>query len=72
MNWDQVKANWPQLKDYLKQNFNKLSDDDITNIKENFRDRIVERVMQRHGYTKEVATQKVDEFITNLKLPAKV
>lgn len=72
MNWDQVKTNWPQMKTNLKQSFDKLTDDDITNIKENFRDRLVDRIMNRYGYTKDVAQQKLDEFITNLKTPAKV
>lgn len=72
MNWDQVKTNYPQLKDHLKNKFDKLTDDDITNIKENFRDRLSDRLANRYGYSKEEAQQKLDDFVNNLKMPAKV
>lgn len=73
MNWDNVKdTNWPHLKDQLRQNFDKLTDEDITNIKANFRDRLCERLMNRYGYTKDVANEKLDAFISAVRMPAKV
>ena len=72
MNWDQVKTNYPQLREHIKGKFDKLSDDDITSIKDNFRDHLCARLVSRYGYTKEVALQKLDEFVNTLKVPAKV
>lgn len=72
MNWDQIRDNWPQMKNNFRQRFDKLTDDDLNNIRDNFRDRLVERIQNRYGYTREVAQQKLDEVVNTLRTPAKV
>ncbi len=73
MNWNNINTNnWNNYKTQIRSQFNKLTDDDLNNIRENFRERLVERMMNRYGYSKEDAQQKLDTFITNLKAPEKV
>lgn len=72
MNWDQIKDNWPQVKSNIRARFDKLTDEDINNIRENFRDRLVERLQNRYGYTREDAQKRLDEVVNTLKTPAKV
>jgi uncharacterized protein YjbJ (UPF0337 family) len=61
MNWDQIKGNWQQAKGELKVNFGKLTDDDITRIGGE-RDKLVGRLQELYGISKEEAEQRVDRL----------
>jgi uncharacterized protein YjbJ (UPF0337 family) len=61
MNWDQVKGNCNQFKGRVKQQWGKLTDDDLTRV-EGKRDELVGRVQERYGYEKERAEQEVRDW----------
>ncbi len=58
MNSDQIAGNWKQLKGKVKEQWGKLTDDDITVI-EGKRDQLVGRVQERYGIAKEKAEEQV-------------
>lgn len=58
MNWDQIKGNWNQFKGRVKQQWGKLTDDDLTRI-EGARDELIGILQERYGYEKERAERGV-------------
>ncbi len=61
MNWEQIKGNWNQLKGQVKTRWGDLTDDDLAVI-EGERDKLVGKVQERYGITKEEAERQVDEL----------
>lgn len=62
MNWDQVEGNWKQLKGSAREQWGKLTNDDVDQAAGN-REKLVGRVQERYGFAKEQAEREVDEFI---------
>jgi uncharacterized protein YjbJ (UPF0337 family) len=54
MNWDEVTGKWNQLKGSVKERWGKLTDDDLTMI-DGKRDRMIGKIQERYGITKEKA-----------------
>jgi uncharacterized protein YjbJ (UPF0337 family) len=63
MNWDTAKGNWTQLKGKVKEQWGKLTDDDLSRI-EGQRDQLVGRVQERYGIAKDEAEKQVKQFET--------
>lgn len=61
MNWDEIKGNWKQAKGSVKTQWGKLTDDDLTYI-DGQRDRMVGKLQERYGITKEEAEREVDSM----------
>ncbi|HVB88356.1 MAG TPA: CsbD family protein [Candidatus Dormibacteraeota bacterium] len=61
MNSDQVAGQWKQAKGKLKEQWGKLTDDDLTVIEGN-RDQLVGRIQERYGITREAAQKQVEEW----------
>lgn len=66
MNWDQVEGNWKQFKGKVKQQWAKLTDDDLDLI-DGKRIELVGRIQERHGITKELAERQLDDFTRGLR-----
>jgi len=62
MNWDQVEGKWKQLRGSAKQQWGKLTDDDLEQIA-GMRDKLVGRLQERYGIAREDAQKKADEWI---------
>jgi len=60
MNWEQIRGNWEQAKGDLKVRWGKLTDDDLQVIDGN-RDKLVGRLQELYGISKEEADRQVDE-----------
>jgi uncharacterized protein YjbJ (UPF0337 family) len=58
VNWEQIKGGWNQLKGQAKQQWGKLTDDDLSVI-EGRRDELIGRLQTRYGYAKEQAENEV-------------
>jgi uncharacterized protein YjbJ (UPF0337 family) len=58
MNSDRIAGNWKQLTGKVKEQWGKLTDDDITVI-EGKRDQLVGRVQERYGIAKDKAEEQV-------------
>jgi uncharacterized protein YjbJ (UPF0337 family) len=61
MNQDQVAGKWQQLKGKIKQQWGKLTDDDLTMLEGN-RDQLIGKVQERYGIAREEAERQVREF----------
>lgn len=65
MNWDQTEGKWKQLKGSAKQQWGKLTDDDLMVIAGN-RDKLVGKVQERYGIAKEEAQKRADEWLNTV------
>jgi len=61
MNWDQIAGNWKQLKGRAKEQWARLTDDDLTFINGK-RDQLVGRVQERYGVAKDEAERQVKDW----------
>lgn len=60
MNWDQIAGNWKQFKGTIREQFGKLTDSDMEQIAGK-RDKMIGKLQERYGYTKEEAERRLDE-----------
>jgi uncharacterized protein YjbJ (UPF0337 family) len=58
MNSDTIAGNWKQLTGKVKEQWGKLTDDDIT-VVEGKRDQLVGRIQERYGIAKDKAEEQV-------------
>lgn len=63
MNWDQVQGKWKQLMGDAKRHWGKLTDDDLQ-VVEGDRQRLVGKIQERYGVTKEEADKQVDDWLS--------
>jgi uncharacterized protein YjbJ (UPF0337 family) len=61
MNWDQIKGKWTQAKGSAKQQWGKLTDDELTQI-EGDKDRLVGKVQEKYGVAREEAERQVNDW----------
>ncbi len=65
MNWDTIKGKWAQMRGALRQQWGKLTDDDLESIAGE-RDKLLGKIQERYGYAKDRAESAVDEWIAGL------
>jgi uncharacterized protein YjbJ (UPF0337 family) len=65
MNWDQLRGMWNQLTGDVKRHWGKLTDDDLQMV-EGDRQRLVGKIQERYGVTKEEADRQVDDWLSSL------
>jgi len=65
MNWDRVQGNWKQLTDKVKEQWGKLTDDDVARINGN-REQLEGELQAKYGYAKDKAKQEVDNWCNRL------
>lgn len=61
MNKDIIKGNWKQLTGSVKEQWGKLTDDDLTVI-EGKRDQLIGRIQERYGVERDEAARQVDSW----------
>jgi uncharacterized protein YjbJ (UPF0337 family) len=61
MNSDTLQGKWKQLRGSMKENFGKLTDDDLLQADGNV-DKMQGALQERYGYTKEQAQAEWDKF----------
>jgi len=61
MNKDQLEGNWTQFKGKVKEQWGKLTDDDL-DIIAGKRDQLLGRIQERHGLAKEEAEKQLASF----------
>ncbi|WP_029032484.1 CsbD family protein [Salinarimonas rosea] len=61
MNSEQFRGNWNQIKGRAKQQWGKLTDDDLTRV-EGHRDELVGRIQERYGIAKDEADRQVSDW----------
>ena len=65
MNWDRIEGNWKQVKGTVKQQWGKLTDDDLQ-VVEGRRTELVGKIQERYGIAKDEAERQVDSWIRNI------
>jgi uncharacterized protein YjbJ (UPF0337 family) len=58
MNWEQVESRWKLLMDSAKENWNKLSDDDLRQISGK-REQLAVKIQEAYGITRREAEKQV-------------
>jgi len=66
MNWDQVKGKWTQFTGQVREQWGKLTDDDVATINGQ-KDQLVGKLQERYGYAKEQAEKEVNDFCGRCK-----
>lgn len=61
MNWDQIEGKWKQFKGSAKENWGKLTDDDL-DVAAGKRDKLAGKIQEAYGVTKEEAEKQIDEW----------
>lgn len=61
MNWDQVAGKWQEVKGKVRQQWGKLTDDDLTKVNGK-REELAGVIRTRYGVAKEEADKQIDEF----------
>jgi uncharacterized protein YjbJ (UPF0337 family) len=65
MNWDRIEGNWKQFTGTVKQQWGKLTDDDLQ-VVEGRRTELVGKIQERYGIAKDEAERQVDSWIRNM------
>jgi uncharacterized protein YjbJ (UPF0337 family) len=66
MNWDQVAGNWKQVKGKAREQWGKLTNDDLEVIAGR-RDQLIGVLQERYGWARNEAEQQADAFAKALK-----
>ncbi len=66
MNWEQVEGKWEQIKGNARQQWGKLTDDDLA-LARGRREELVGRIKERYGVAKEEAERQVDSWLDTMR-----
>ena len=69
MNWDRIQIDWMMFKDKVRDNWIKLTDEDVTRIGGR-RDELIGRLQARYGFAKSEAAREVEAWMRSLKRAA--
>jgi uncharacterized protein YjbJ (UPF0337 family) len=61
MDWNRVEGNWKQIKGKVKEQWGKLTDDDLTVINGN-REQLEGKIQERYGLAKDQVKQDIDDW----------
>ncbi len=70
MNRDTLKGQWMQIKGKVKQQWGKLTDDDLTQIEGNS-EMLIGKLQERYGYSREQAEREIDAQMRNWAGPGR-
>jgi uncharacterized protein YjbJ (UPF0337 family) len=65
MNWDVIKGKWRELKGEARQQWGRLTDDDWQQVAGE-KDKLVGKLQQRYGWSKEEAEKNADDYFGSL------
>ena len=63
MDWNRVEGNWKQLKGKVKEQWGRLTDDDLDVISGR-RDQLAGKIQERHGVARDEAERQIKDFET--------
>ena len=69
MNWDQIEGNWKQFKGSAREQWGKLTDDDLDVVAGN-RDRLAGKIQERYGVAREDAEKQIETYRSRVKKSA--
>ena len=66
MNWEQIRANWKDIKGKARVTWGKLTDDELEQVRGD-REQLEAAVQKRYGVAKGEAQRQVNEWTQKLK-----
>lgn len=61
MDWDRIQGNWKQFTGKVKEQWGKLTDDDLMQINGS-REKLEGKIQERYGYSKDKAREELDRW----------
>jgi len=68
MNTDILKGKWTQVKGEMRSRWGKLTDDDMTQVQGDA-EKMLGKLQERYGYTREQAERELNDFLNSPKQP---
>jgi uncharacterized protein YjbJ (UPF0337 family) len=65
MNWDRIEGNWKQFKGKAREQWGKLTDDEIDQM-QGQREQLVGRVQERYGIARDEAERQVNDWASKI------
>jgi uncharacterized protein YjbJ (UPF0337 family)/uncharacterized membrane protein YtjA (UPF0391 family) len=65
MDWDRIAGSWTQMKGKLREQWGKLTDDDVAQL-DGSREQLEGKIQERYGYGKDQARQEIDDWSRRL------
>lgn len=65
MNWDRIEGNWKQFAGRVKQQWGKLTDDEIARVNGS-RDQLEGIIQARYGYAKDQVKKDIEAWLSRL------
>jgi uncharacterized protein YjbJ (UPF0337 family) len=65
MNWDRIEGNWMQFKGKVRQQWGKLSDDDVELVKGK-RTELAGRIQERYGIARDQAEREIESWLNTV------
>jgi uncharacterized protein YjbJ (UPF0337 family) len=62
MDWNRIEGNWKQLKGKIKEQWGRLTDDDL-DIVAGKREQFEGKIQERYGINKDAARKEVDDWL---------
>lgn len=66
MNWDQIRAEWKDIKGKARVQWGRLTDDELSRIRGN-REQLEAALQKRYGVAKDEAQRQIDDWAQRLK-----
>jgi len=63
MDWDRIEGNWKQFKGQVKEQWGKLTDDELDEIAGR-RDQLEGKIQERYGIAKDQVRTDVDDWLS--------
>jgi uncharacterized protein YjbJ (UPF0337 family) len=61
MNWDMIEGNWKQFKGQARQQWGKLTDDELDQV-QGQREELVGRIQEKYGIARDEAERQVRDW----------
>jgi uncharacterized protein YjbJ (UPF0337 family) len=65
MNWDRIEGNWMQFKGKARQQWGKLTNDDLELVKGK-RTELAGRLQERYGIARDQADREIDSWLKTM------
>lgn len=66
MNWDTIEGDWKQFRGSMRQQWGKLTDDDL-DVVAGKRDQLAGKIQEKYGIAKDEAERQIDEYQAKAK-----
>lgn len=69
MDWNRIEGNWKQVKGMVKEQWGRLTDDDLDQIAGR-REQLEGKIQERYGLAKDEVENEIDEWYNHQRWPS--